>query len=46
VVELPVNPELGHPEHQEFRWLAFDPARKLVVPRVAAVIDWAWTRLR
>jgi 8-oxo-dGTP pyrophosphatase MutT (NUDIX family) len=46
VVELPVNPELGHPEHQEFRWLDFDAARKVVAPRVAAVIDWALIRMR
>jgi bis(5'-nucleosidyl)-tetraphosphatase len=46
VVELPVNPELGHPEHQEFRWLDLDAARKVVAPRVAAVIDWALIRMR
>jgi bis(5'-nucleosidyl)-tetraphosphatase len=40
-VNLPVNPELGRPEHQEFRWLAPEVARKAVVARVAAVIDWA-----
>jgi len=44
-VKLPVNPELGRPEHQEFRWLDFDAARRLVVARVAAVIDWAWARV-
>jgi bis(5'-nucleosidyl)-tetraphosphatase len=44
-VELPVNDELGRPEHQEFRWLGFDDARKLTVPRVAAVLDWARQRL-
>jgi 8-oxo-dGTP pyrophosphatase MutT (NUDIX family) len=40
-VKLPVNPELGFPEHQEFRWLAYRDATKLVVPRIAAVLDWA-----
>jgi len=40
-VKLPVNPELGAPEHHEFRWLAFEAAQALLVPRVAAVIGWA-----
>jgi bis(5'-nucleosidyl)-tetraphosphatase len=40
-VHLPVNPELGHPEHDEFRWLPYEAARALLVPRVAAVLDWA-----
>jgi len=40
-VELRVNPDLGMPEHHEFRWLGFDAAKTLVVPRVAAVLDWA-----
>jgi bis(5'-nucleosidyl)-tetraphosphatase len=40
-VKLPVNPELGMPEHHEFRWLGFDDAAKLVVPRIAAVLEWA-----
>ena len=44
-VKLPVNPQLGVPEHHEYRWLAFDNARKLAVPRVAAVLDWAIDRL-
>ncbi|HEV8444883.1 MAG TPA: NUDIX domain-containing protein [Steroidobacteraceae bacterium] len=45
-VELAVNPALGRPEHQEFRWLDAASASKLVVPRVAAVIGWAQARLR
>jgi len=40
-VKLPINPALGAPEHHEFRWLGFDDAARLVVPRVAAVLDWA-----
>lgn len=45
-VELPVNPELGTPEHHEFRWLTFDETGTLVVPRIAAVLDWARAKLR
>jgi 8-oxo-dGTP pyrophosphatase MutT (NUDIX family) len=44
-VELPVNPELGKPEHHEFRWLAFDAAAQLAVPRIGAVLDWARQRV-
>lgn len=40
-VFLPVSEELGHPEHDEFRWLEYDAARGLLVPRVLAVLDWA-----
>lgn len=40
-VNLPVSAELGHPEHDEFRWLDYESARLLLVPRVLAVLDWA-----
>ncbi|MFN3919993.1 MAG: bis(5'-nucleosyl)-tetraphosphatase [Methylohalobius sp.] len=40
-VQLPVSPELGHPEHHEFRWLTYDEARQLLVPRLKAILDWA-----
>jgi 8-oxo-dGTP pyrophosphatase MutT (NUDIX family) len=43
-VKLPVNPDLGMPEHHEFRWLAFAAAASIVVPRIATVLEWA--RLR
>ncbi len=40
-VELLVNPELGHPEHHEFRWVSFADARKLLPPRLQPVLRWA-----
>ncbi len=40
-VYLPVNPELGKPEHHEFRWLTYEHARPLLVNRLQAVLDWA-----
>jgi 8-oxo-dGTP pyrophosphatase MutT (NUDIX family) len=40
-VELPVSPELGRPEHQEYRWASFDEAEELLPPRLALVLDWA-----
>ncbi len=44
-VKLPVNPDLGMPEHHEFRWLDFDAAMALAVPRVRAVLEWARGRI-
>jgi 8-oxo-dGTP pyrophosphatase MutT (NUDIX family) len=44
-VKLPVSEELGRPEHHEFRWLNFQVAMKLVVPRVASILEWAQSRL-
>jgi bis(5'-nucleosidyl)-tetraphosphatase len=40
-VSLPVNPELGRPEHSEFRWAEYDEAVTLVSPRVRPVLRWA-----
>jgi 8-oxo-dGTP pyrophosphatase MutT (NUDIX family) len=40
-VILPVSPELGRPEHHEYRWVSFDEAEDLLPPRLAVVLDWA-----
>jgi len=40
-IELPVNPEIGRPEHVEFRWVSWRQATKLTSPRVVEVLDWA-----
>jgi len=40
-IELPVSPELGRPEHHEYRWMSFDEAEDLLPPRLAIVLDWA-----
>lgn len=40
-VHLPVSAELGHPEHDEFRWMSYDEAKELLVSRVQAILDWA-----
>lgn len=42
-VSLPVNPELGRAEHHEFRWLKFEEAATIVVPRLQDVLRWAQT---
>jgi 8-oxo-dGTP pyrophosphatase MutT (NUDIX family) len=40
-ITLSVNPELGRPEHSEFRWVDYDEAVQLVSPRVRPVLRWA-----
>ncbi len=40
-VRLGINPQLGRPEHHEFRWVSYEEARSLVNERVGAVLDWA-----
>jgi bis(5'-nucleosidyl)-tetraphosphatase len=40
-VILPISPELGRPEHHEFRWLSYEEARRLVAPRLVPILDWA-----
>ena len=40
-VHLPINPELGFPEHQEARWVGFESALTMVSPRLLPVIHWA-----
>lgn len=38
---LPVSPELGAPEHHEYRWCTRTEARALLGDRVAAALNWA-----
>ena len=45
-IELPVSPELGRPEHHEYRWIGFDEAEDLLPPRLAAVLEWARKTLK
>ena len=40
-VVLGVSPELGRPEHEEFRWLTYRQARALLVERVRRILGWA-----
>lgn len=40
-VEMGIAPELGRPEHQEYRWVDFDEAFDLCAPRVLQVVRWA-----
>jgi len=44
-VSLPINPALGRAEHHEFRWLPFEAALALTVPRLQRVLQWAADRV-
>lgn len=40
-VDLPVSPELGRPEHSEYRWVSYGKAMALTTARVRPVVRWA-----
>jgi 8-oxo-dGTP pyrophosphatase MutT (NUDIX family) len=44
-VELSVNPELGRPEHDEYRWTTHDEALALLPARLIPILDWAQATL-
>jgi len=44
-VTLPISPELGRPEHHEYRWVTPDQAQELLNERLRAVLAWARHRL-
>ncbi len=40
-VELPVNPEIGKPEHDAYKWFTCKDALETVAPRVRNALLWA-----
>jgi len=40
-VTLPVRPELGRAEHDEFRWVSFESGLALCSPRLDPILRWA-----
>jgi len=44
-VRLAINPDLGFPEHQEFRWVTYQQGRILLNDRVREVLEWAQQRI-
>jgi 8-oxo-dGTP pyrophosphatase MutT (NUDIX family) len=44
-ITLPLSPELGRPEHDEWRWASFAEAEKLLPPRLRPVLAWAARQL-
>ena len=43
-ITLPINPELGKPEHDEYRWVEKFEAAKLLPARLLPVLEWALTK--
>ena len=44
-IVLPVSVELGRPEHDEWRWVNFNEAERLLPPRLHPVLSWARKKL-
>jgi 8-oxo-dGTP pyrophosphatase MutT (NUDIX family) len=42
-VSLPINPNLGMPEHHEARWVSYAEALLMVTSRLIPVVQWART---
>ena len=40
-VSLPVSPQLGRPEHDEWRWVGCEAALSLASARVQLIVRWA-----
>jgi 8-oxo-dGTP pyrophosphatase MutT (NUDIX family) len=39
-VKFSVNPELGRPEHHEFRWVTYEELRRLAPARLRPIVEW------
>ena len=40
-ISLPINPELGRPEHSDYRWVTRSQAWPMLTPRVQAILRWS-----
>lgn len=40
-IELPISPELGKSEHDEYKWVTYDDGKQLVNERIRKILDWA-----
>jgi bis(5'-nucleosidyl)-tetraphosphatase len=40
-ISLPVNPQLGKPEHHEWKWLDWDAAEQRASERLWPILRWA-----
>jgi hypothetical protein len=40
-VTFSINPQMGNPEHHEYRWLTFQDIKNLAPERLLPIIDWA-----
>ena len=44
-IVLPVSPELGRPEHHEYRWVSAEAAGRLLPERLQPILKWVVERL-
>lgn len=40
-ITLPISPEIGRPEHNEWRWVDRGAALSLSAPRLQLIVSWA-----
>lgn len=40
-ITLPINPELGRPEHDEYRWATKSEASQVLPSRLLPILEWA-----
>lgn len=40
-IRFSVNPEIGRPEHHEYRWLTADELKKHATEKLLPIIEWA-----
>jgi len=45
-ITLPINPELGKAEHDEYQWATLDEARNVMPPRLQPILDWAFEKIK
>lgn len=43
IIRFSINPEIGKPEHHEYRWLSYNEIKKLSPARILSIIEWANT---
>ena len=45
-ITLPINPELGKPEHDEYRWATEAEAMELLPNRLKVILSWAIEKIK
>jgi len=45
-ITMPINPELGHPEHEEYRWVTYEEGLKLTNERIGKALTWAYNKIK
>jgi bis(5'-nucleosidyl)-tetraphosphatase len=45
VIVMGINPDIGKPEHEEYRWVNFEEAYRLAGDRIKKVLLWAQERM-